>query len=162
MSGVESVVVAAGVGATFHLFRFAADLISEASTRNSKEDEPKDVSSSNSNSNTTVKPQGGGAVTTARKNTNRSSTRVFNGRLSMGRNLNMLSLAPRNPSATATATTGIGLGISEHTVQSLEAGVLSLGPEEEAKKGLKKTIPLLTIIEATTQRTHTTAHKHKG
>jgi len=146
MSGSpESIVVAAGVGATFHLFRFAADLISHASSYQSIEEKN---DGKTDEADDTVKTKN------ARRSNNRSSmTRVFNGRLSMGRNLNQTSLAlsnqfnkasthgNRNPTAT-----GIGLGISEHTAQSLEAGVLLTIPEEEPKKGLEKHIPVLSTV----------------
>eukprot|EP00978_Attheya_sp_CCMP212_P049085 scaffold614348_cov63-Attheya_sp.AAC.1 len=90
MSGSpNSIVVAAGVGATFHLFRFAADLISHASSYQSIE-EKKETETDDAND--TVKSKN------ARRSNNRSSmTRVFNGRLSMGRNLNnQTSLALSN------------------------------------------------------------------
>jgi hypothetical protein len=146
MSGSpESIVVAAGVGATFHLFRFAADLISHASSYQSIEEKN---DGKTDEADDTVKTKN------ARRSNNRSSmTRVFNGRLSMGRNLNQTSLAlsnqfnkasthgNRNPTAT-----GIGLGISEHTAQSLEAGVLLTIPEEDPKKGLEKHIPVLSTV----------------
>lgn len=80
MSTPQSAVAAAGVGATFHLFRLAADLISAASTRQAKEAAEAEQHKQKKKKDGDEAAPSALDASTGR----RSTTRIFNGRLSVG------------------------------------------------------------------------------
>jgi len=138
----QSAIVAAGVGATVHLFRLAADLISTASKQMEKDDEKieaaKEKKQDSSNPDSTNGSDAGPVKEDRRRSLlargkRMSTTRVFDGRLSIGgvggrRSMRFL---------------GAGRG-SEMAVESPFADEEGAnGVEEEPKVGLEKHMPVI-------------------
>ena len=138
----QSAIVAAGVGATVHLFRLAADLISTASKQMEKDDEKieaaKEKKQDSSNPDSTNGSDAGPVKEDRRRSLlargkRMSTTRVFDGRLSIGgvggrRSMRFL---------------GAGRG-SEMAVESPFADEEGAnGFEEEPKVGLEKHMPAI-------------------
>ncbi|KAL7469682.1 hypothetical protein ACHAXS_009936 [Conticribra weissflogii] len=141
----NSATVAAGVGATFHLVRLAADLVTTASEQAKRNEEKIE----NSKPTATKEGENGGAdaaLDGSAVNGKRSimmssmrrlSTANFNGRLST-RNLNASSRRRSNAA---------GTGIASNTAADIEtAGEIEDDEDDEPKTKLESSIPSISLI----------------
>mmetsp|Transcript_21340 Transcript_21340/g.42805 ORF Transcript_21340/g.42805 Transcript_21340/m.42805 type:complete len:925 (-) Transcript_21340:114-2888(-) len=141
----NSATVAAGVGATFHLLRFAADLVTTASEQAKRNDEKIE------NSKPTASKEGESAAADDTLNGNtasgkrstmmssmrRLSTANFNGRLST-RNLNASTRRRSNG-------IGAGAGAASNAADIETAGENEDYDEEEPKTKLESSIPSISL-----------------
>ena len=157
----QSAIVASGVGATVHLFRLVADLVSTASMQMNKDDAKIESGKQQSKGGSNANGTGDGAGPAAKDGRHRSSilgigagrarrrstekrastTRVFDGRLSIG------GIAGRK-SMRFLGSTGVraGAGTLANTTESAfadEEGTDGLASEEEPKVGLEKHMPAI-------------------
>ena len=138
----QSAIVAAGVGATVHLFRLAADLISTASKQMKKDDEKIEAAKNKKQDSSNPDGTNGSDAGPVKEDRRRSllargkrmsTTRVFDGRLSIG------GVGGRRSMRFLSAGRG-----SEMVVESPFADEEGAnGVEEEPKVGLEKHMPAI-------------------
>jgi len=140
----QSAIVAAGVGATVHLFRLAADLISTASMQMKKDDEKIEAAKKTKQDNTDTNDSGdAGPVKEDRRRSllargkRMSTTQIFDGRLSIG------GVGGRRSMRFLGAGRGSEAAVESPFADEEGANGDDLGAEEEPKVGMEKHMPAI-------------------
>mmetsp|Transcript_60037 Transcript_60037/g.177998 ORF Transcript_60037/g.177998 Transcript_60037/m.177998 type:complete len:159 (-) Transcript_60037:4-480(-) len=140
MSTPQSAVVAAGVGATFHLFRLSADLISDTSARQAKE-AAAEAEKKKKKAAAAAKDDAAADLSSSKR---ASTTRIFNGRLSLGGGGGLgASFAKRRSKRESLDKTGrssLGQGEGGFADEEESAGE-GEADGEEPKEGLERFVP---------------------